>query len=113
MSERSALPDFIKEDVLYHNGVPVEVLAAQLGLPDDPAKRAECEQHVSEGRDVDLVNDFWMAGCHFPEENATDQTIRYQIACSGTRRFGKKCRLTLTQFDTDGAPLTRGGFTGA
>jgi hypothetical protein len=79
-------------------------------LPDEPAKREVCEAHLCTGADAQMLSDFWMSGCHFPEEGAPDQNVYAQFSCKGLSRFTKRCRLTLTQVDAEGNQLTKGQF---
>ena len=90
------------------NDQEIGLQLAQTNLPDDPDKRELCEAHMRDGKADDLLDSFWLQGCHLPESDAEDQNVYAQFSCKGLRTFSKSCRLTLTQYDADGNELTNG-----
>ena len=86
-----------------------DVYADQTQLPGEPAKRAICEAHIAAGRAGELYDEFLMTGCDFPGEGE-DPAINIKFACKGLSTFRRHCRLTLTQYDTDGKILNNGEF---
>ena len=80
---------------------PIEVFERPADLPEDPIMAQICEQHMLLGRRARMMNEFWIAGAHFPETEE-EQVICVQFSCPGQSMFRKRCRLKLTQYDTDG-----------
>ncbi|MEO5691379.1 MAG: hypothetical protein ABIQ64_04285 [Candidatus Saccharimonadales bacterium] len=38
-------------------------------FPEEGKERDVCMEHIQDGRIGDMISDFWLTGCHFPEEN--------------------------------------------
>ena len=89
------------------NGEPMEVYAEPDELPLRPNKRAECQRHLVAGLQVEMMRDFWMAGCDF-DRSREEGVVRVQFSCAGPSNVLKHCRLTLTQYDTEGNTLNSG-----
>lgn len=90
------------------NGVPMEVFGDSIDLPTDESQRSICAAHLQEGRVGAMMDDFWMAVCHFPEAGTDNTSIHLALSCKGISRFRKQCRLTLAQQDDNGKQLTKG-----
>ena len=74
---------------------------------------AACRQHI--GQDAggeqasEMLNEFNLMGCHFPEAGEP-QVIRTAFVCPGASILGK-CRLRLIQANPAGEVLTEGRFS--
>lgn len=76
-------------------------------LPCDEQKRAACERHLEMGLGSELYSAFWMQGCDF-DVAQREGVVRVQISCIGQSALRQHCRLTLTQYDTQGEVLNIG-----
>ncbi len=74
-----------------------------LDFPDKP-KNETCIEHLEEGAASDLLDEFMLAGCHFPKPGE-EQMIRTAFVCPGPSML-KKCRLKLVQADAEGKIIT-------
>lgn len=78
-----------------------------IDLPEEPRGQT-CMEHLAEGRASDMLGEFIISGCHFPD-SADEPMIRTAFVCPGPSIL-KKCRLKLLQADADGNVITEGRF---
>ncbi len=97
------------ESQIEFNGQALDVHQLIPQLPCSPEKRAQCLEHLEEGRGDEMYSDFWLMGCDFPVA-LQEGEVTVQLACKGITRFTKRCRLTLTQYSADGDILNKGSF---
>jgi len=89
------------------NDQQMEVYAEPDELPCNPERRAHCERHLETGLQAEMMSDFWMAACDF-DKALEEGVVRVQFSCAGLSRVMNKCRLTLTQYDSEGKKLNTG-----
>ena len=89
------------------NGSRMQVYQEPFDLPCDEEKRAACERHLEMGLGDELYSDFWMQGCDF-DVAQQEGVVRVQLSCKGQSALRKICRMTLTQYDTQGKVLNTG-----
>lgn len=88
------------------NGRPIDVIMECPDIIESTDERAACVEHLAKGAGSELINNFWLAGCVFPEEGE-EQLIRYQVECKGPSIMRKICRLTIIQYDRHGKVITK------
>lgn len=91
------------------NGQAMGTYVEPFDLPSDEAKRAVCEDHLERGLQGEMLDDFWMGGCDFAK-SLEEEVVRVQFSCRGLSGVLKRCRLTLTQYDTAGNELNSGSY---
>lgn len=89
------------------NDSRMQVYQEPFDLPCDEEKRAACERHLEMGLGDELYSDFWMLGCDF-DVAQQEGVVRVQLSCKGQSALRKICRMTLTQYDTQGKILNTG-----
>lgn len=99
--------DFPPFGVMNINGREITHHMDVLSFPDVKG-RAECMDHLQDGRAGELLDDFWLAACHFPEEGEP-QIVRTAIVCSGPSMF-KNCRMRVLQARADGEVINETKF---
>lgn len=92
-------PDFPPYGRMNLNGQEITHHMDVMSFPKDKG-RDTCMEHLRDGRAGEMLDEFWMTGCHFPEEGEP-QIVRTAIVCSGPSMF-KKCRMRLLQARIDG-----------
>lgn len=83
-----------------------------MDAPEFPSREKAhdvCMSHIKDGRMGDMLDEFWLTGCHFPEEDEP-AVIRTAFVCDGPSMF-KMCRLRLLQAKLDGDVITEGKYT--
>ena len=87
------------------NGSPIIHYMDIVDLPEGE-KGEVCSQHIEEGVAAEMMSEFHIVGCHFPEKDE-EQMIRTAFVCPGPSIL-KKCRLRLLQADAEGRVITAG-----
>lgn len=101
-------PDFPPLGKINLNGQEITHHMDVLNFPEKKGREA-CMEHMREGNAADLIDEFLLTGCHFPEEGEP-QIVRTAIVCSGPSMF-KKCRMRLLQANTNGEVINETKFT--
>jgi len=89
------------------NDTRMQVYHEPFDLPCNEQKRAACERHLDMGLGDELYGEFWMQGCDF-DVAEREGVVRVQLSCAGQSALRKICRMTLTQYDTQGKVLNTG-----
>lgn len=90
---------------MHFNGNPITHYMDIVDLPEGD-KGETCSQHINDGIAAEMMSEFHLFGCHFPEAGE-EQMIRTAFVCPGPSIL-KKCRLRLIQADAVGKVLTEG-----
>ena len=89
---------------------PVYQEEAILPSPESQAKLAKaCFTCIARGNHVEVINDFYLAGCVFPEADPDSENnlIRFRVECGGPTRLHKNiCRIAIGQYDRNGNLIT-------
>jgi len=89
------------------NDTRMRVYQEPFDLPCNEQQRAACERHLDTGLSNELYSEFWMVGCDF-DVAEREGVVRVQLSCAGQSALRKICRMTLTQYDTQGKALNTG-----
>ncbi len=89
------------------NETRMQVYQEPFDLPCDEQKRAACERHLEMGLGDELYSNLWMQACNF-DVAQQEGVVRVQLSCKGQSALRKICRMTLTQYDTQGKVLNTG-----